>query len=229
MDSIYNDSQVDLFHEPEKIGTGLNSVDDFFTARMALLQEGSDLISNMEKAKAAISQLNEEQLLSYASGLSTKAYNTTKDVVLDYFSTKAAKELDAAQRSSVEQQGAEQVTRLDEAAKSDTLTALAYAAPRLLDQFDRTSVAYDVAKRQYFTMLIQAQLEKSGMVLNSVGDVALDVMGAMIPGRTVKQFTLNGMGPAEWYQHVQQFQSLTTEEQFKLLPQILATDRKSVV
>lgn len=227
MDSIYNDGQVDLFHEPEKIGTGLNSVDDFFTARMALLQEGSDLLSNMDKAKAAVSQLNEEQLLSYASGLSTKAYNTTKDVVLDYFSTKAAKELDVVRRSSIEQQGAAQVTHLDEAAKADTITALAYAVPRLLDQFDRTSVAYDVAKRQYFTMLIQAQLEKSGMALNSVGDVALDVLGAMIPGRTVKQFTLNGMGPAEWYQHVQQFQSLTAEEQFKLLPQILATVAES--
>lgn len=216
----------EIFVTPEPQGSGFNTLDDFLSTRIGMIQDPVDLAESTHRAVEEVKRLTSPELQAHTASVIRKASAEIQSALLESYSTKLASIYDPLIRDATVNEAASAVSAVQQEVSKDEVQALAFAAPAYISKYDPTTYAYQQARADAFGAMIAAQMEQAGLSLDSFGDVAKSIAGNLIPGRLTWQFLkgavgVSGVGPKELYDSIQNFQRMTTEEQFAAYPAIL--------
>jgi hypothetical protein len=200
--------EPDIFQQPNTMGTGFKTIDNFISDRMALMSDEDDVLRNLAVAQQNVTMLDHDQLQSYVNGLSSKVFdNITVDVINHY-----------ADQGDVDT-GVIRAGEIQDAAGEETeVRRLANASAQYLDKFSKYSIPREIARRQYAALLISKKLEEVGITPDKWYDVAIGMAATVIPGRRTLQELGTDFSVSDTVKNLHRLQD---EDFLKALPDVM--------
>lgn len=202
------DPTPQIFTENPPLGLGTRAEDDFVSTRAAVMAGSDNILQDLAIAQQNLASLDPSNAAGYIGGLNAKAFNTMTFNAVDKYSTEG--NIDA---------GVAHVEEIREEAKEpDEIRKLAYAAPKYLDQYAEYSVPREVARRNYFALVMLKYMEKNNLATDTWQQKTKAALGVAIPGRQMMQF---GLSKFDLEQSVINMHALPDAEFFKQLPDVM--------
>lgn len=211
MDTVFEENvpQPSPFVEPEVLGTGNQTTDDFISARVGLMMDHDDALKALQVSQSNVQSTDKRNITNLIDGAVGKTIQSLRISSLD----RHAEAMDVEGGVAADQE-------LTQVLNEDTdIKRLAAAAPMYLDQF-KEYIPREVAKRQYTAMLFAKKLEEVGITPDTYYKKGKGLVGMMIPGKALLQFGTSGI---DFTEAVERLHSMNDEEFFNALPDMMDT------